>query len=331
MMPRAFTLVELLVVIAIIGILVAMLLPAVQMAREAGRRTQCVNNLRQLGIATLNYEQSHQRFPAGRVMPRVWGQHVRILPFLEEASTYDLVDYEQQIGDNAARLQHIQTFLCPSDFHDRLNEQDDPDNQVGWGRTNYRANAGSDTGQMVGAGAPKDQTERNNGIFVSNRWIKLKEVTDGASHTALFSEAVRGDGDDFQVEVPGDWFKISEGATTAEQVYGACSAVNPGTMNKKKFQFSKSGRNWTRGNYVSSRYNHIMPPNGRSCARDDGGGALGTIVNENGGATTASSRHSGGVNLVRADGSVRFVNDNVDLKAWWAAGSRNGGEVADDL
>jgi prepilin-type processing-associated H-X9-DG protein len=112
-------------------------------------------------------------------------------------------------------------------------------------------------------------------------------------------------------------------------VYTACLAVNPYTMNTKQSQFSKSGRNWVRGNYVTTRYNHIMPPNERSCSRKDGGASLGVSVNDNGGATTASSRHSGGVNLARVDGSIQFVADNIHLDAWRALGSRDGGESSD--
>jgi prepilin-type N-terminal cleavage/methylation domain-containing protein len=324
-----FTLVELLVVIAIIGILVAMLLPAVQAAREVGRRTTCANNFHQMSLATLNFEQANKKLPAGRILPRVWGQHVRILPYLEETTTYQIVDFNQAIDANDARLQKISTFLCPSDPEDRLNDMADPDNQVGWGRTSYRGNGGNDSGQMLGTGAPAQQTEKNNGVFVANRWIKLKEVTDGTSHTALFSEMIRGDGNDFVVERPGDFFRISEGAVSTADIYAACSALNVATMNKKQSQFSKSGRNWTRGNYVSSRYNHIMPPNGTSCSRDSGGGALGTSVNDNGGAVTASSRHPGGVYLTFVDGSSRFATDQIDVRVWQAWGSRNGDEVVD--
>jgi prepilin-type processing-associated H-X9-DG protein len=179
---------------------------------------------------------------------------------------------------------------------------------------------------MTGTGSPAEQVERNNGIFLTNKAVKISEITDGTSHTALFSEAVIGDGDDTHVEVPGDWFKVSEGNITAAQVYTACIALNVSTMNKSNSQFSKSGRNWVRGNYVSARYTHIMPPNERSCGRSDGGLNAGDI-NDNGGATTASSRHSGGVNLTMCDGSARFVHDDIDLKIWQAWGSRNGGEV----
>lgn len=324
-----FTLVELLVVIAIIGILVALLLPAIQAAREAGRRSSCVNNLRQMAIATLNFEQANKKLPAGRILPRVWSQHVRILPYLEETATYSQVDFNTTIDTSDVRLLSIKAFLCPTDSEDRLNDMTDPDNQAGWGRNSYRGNGGNQSGQMVGVGAPAQQTEMNNGVFVSNRWIKLKEITDGTSHTALFSEMIRGDGVETIVEVPGDFFRITEGAVTTDQIYTTCSSLDVSTMNKKQSQCSKSGRNWTRGNYISARYNHIMPPNGKSCSRDSGGGALGVSVNDNGGAATASSRHVGGVNLVNVDGSGQFVSEAVDVKVWQARGSRNGAEVVD--
>jgi prepilin-type N-terminal cleavage/methylation domain-containing protein len=324
---RGFTLVELLVVIAVIGVLVALLLPAVQSARESARRSQCLNNLKQIGLATLNYEQSYKTLPPGRLLPRAWGQHTRILPFLEETSVHNIVDFEQAVADNDARLQHVNAFICPTDSEDRLANSPLEDEQFGWGRNSYHANAGSETGQMTGSGPPKSQKENNNGLFLTNKAIRLSRITDGTSHTALFSEMIRGDGDDFTVEEPGDFFRISEGARTGDQVYDACMKLNTKTFNNKKSQFSRVGRNWTRGTYVASRYNHIMPPNGRSCSRSDGGGALGAVVNENGGAVTASSWHPGGVNLVRADGSAEFISESINHAVWRAMGSRDGGEV----
>ena len=329
---RGFTLVELLVVIAIIGVLVALLLPAIQAARESGRRSQCLNNVRQLAVAALNYEQAHRRLPAGRVVPRPWSQYVRLLPYIEQSVVYGMVDFNEKIKDeqfDALRRQQMDVFLCPSDPDDRLQDLGDEEAQWDWGRNSYRGNSGNDVGQMTGAGSPAEQVEQNNGVFVTNRWIKLAEVTDGTSRTAMFSEMVRGDGDDVNVEVPGDWFRISEGNLTTQQVYTACLAIAPYTMNTKQSQFSKSGRNWVRGNYVTTRYNHIMPPNERSCARKDGGGGLGVSVNDNGGATTASSRHVAGVNLARVDGSVQFVADDIDRYAWQALGSRDGDELSD--
>ena len=234
---------------------------------------------------------------------------------MEQTTVYNIVNFDQAIADNDARLQDLDAFLCPSDIEDRLDASAAADATEDWGRNSYRANSGSDTGQMIGTGDPKDQDERNNGPFVTNREIKLREITDGASNTAMFSEKVRGDGDDTRIEVVSDWYRVPESNVTADQVTSACQALNLSTMTKPKFQFSRGGRNWPRGNYVPSRYNHVLPPNGRSCTRSDDGGALGAIVNENGGATTASSVHTGGVNLVRVDGSVLFASETIELDA----------------
>jgi hypothetical protein len=323
-------------VIAIIGILVALLLPAIQAAREAGRRSQCLNQMRQLSVAALNYELSHKKFPPGRIKQgdnRHWSQFIRLLPYLEESNVYGLIDFEDKIKDQTDVVkQRMEVFLCPSDAEDRLSDlAADEDSQYDWGRNNYRGNAGSGTGEMydpnpLGGTPAKDYAERNNGVFITNKAVKLSEITDGTSHTALFSEAVRGDGIDTQVEVPGDWFKISTASVTAAQVYTACATLDVSTMNKGNSQFSKSGRNWVRGNFVTARYNHIMPPNERSCARKDGNLGAGAI-NDDGGATTASSRHKGGVNVTCADGSSQFVADSIDLRIWQAWGSRNGSEI----
>ena len=107
---------------------------------------------------------------------------------------------------------------------DRLADTPLADNQDGWGRNSYRGNAGSDTGEMTGTGTPANQVERNNGIFITNRVVKLKDVIDGTAHTALLSEKVRGDGDNTAVEIVSDWFRISEGNITADQVATACRA-----------------------------------------------------------------------------------------------------------
>ena len=164
------------------------------------------------------------------------------------------------------------------------------------------------------------RTEQNNGIFVTNCPVGVQQVTDGMSHTVLFSEAMLGDGDDTHVEAPTDWFRIDTTNTTSAEVVSACTSLTPvaGAGN----QFSRSGRNWVNGNYVVTRYNHVLPPNSRSCARCAKGTTdLTTSANNQGGATTASSRHPGGVNLVLADGSTQFVSSGVDGRSGrrWAA------------
>jgi prepilin-type N-terminal cleavage/methylation domain-containing protein/prepilin-type processing-associated H-X9-DG protein len=330
--PSGFTLVELLVVIAIIGVLVALLLPAVQAAREAARRMHCANNIHQMALAALNYESRYHRFPTGRIRKVTvgsqvtvadcqWSVHARLLPDLEEKGLVLITDFSIYIDYSPARLVKVKTFLCPSD----INRLDDYPNHAhyGWGRNNYRCCTGSEPGQWNGT------EERANGIFVTNEFIGLGDVTDGASNTAMFSEAVLGDGNVNRVEVPGDCFAIASSNNSREQIYSACMAVTPAAG--ASVQGSQSGQNWSFGNYNTTRYNHIMPPNEKSCVRSTGGNIDQTggwsMVNDNGGAIAASSRHPGGVNMATADGSVRFVDNDVNVNIWWALGSRDGDEV----
>jgi prepilin-type N-terminal cleavage/methylation domain-containing protein len=354
-----FTLVELLVVIAIIGILVALLLPAIQAARESARRSQCTNNLRQLGIASLNYESSKKAFPYGRKRGQVtkadgttaalnvaqWGHLAWILPYAEEAAVYGKIDFtkapEDSVNVEVKKLK-IAMFYCPSDYgaEDRMNEGSTcPQGNGQWldaGRTNYHGNGGSDTGQTRSVGSaptppPMENAadleaqykEQNNGIFVTNRAIKIRQISDGTSKTALYSEARLGSGTMAIVETPGDWLKIPGANPSATDVYTACTAItNPSQYTPSGVHFPCRGRNWVHGDYTTSRYNHIMPPNGLSCA-------TGTVnadpsINEAGTATTASSRHSSGVNIACCDGSTHFVSDSIDIAVWHALGSRNG-------
>jgi prepilin-type N-terminal cleavage/methylation domain-containing protein/prepilin-type processing-associated H-X9-DG protein len=352
--PSAFTLVELLVVIAIIGILVALLLPAIQAAREAARRSQCTNNLRQLGIAALNYESARKQFPYGRRSGKVanpdgssstvvqWGHLVYILKYCEENAIYDMIDFRPSppadgTAVQPARLQKPNVFLCPSDGPDRMDDvtcAQANNNWLGAGRTNYHGNGGNQSGRTysIPTVAPaEDYREENNGIYVTNIAIKIKQITDGTSHTAIYAERCLGDANNTRVETPSDWTVI---ATTtdpnpnvvANGIYGKCAAatVLPGSS-----QWSCSGRNWVHGDYATSRYNHIMPPNAVSCSQSAAGSLNAVPINEEGGAHTASSRHSGGANMVTVDGSTHFVADSIDRLVWSAMGSRNGDEVVD--
>jgi prepilin-type processing-associated H-X9-DG protein len=145
----------------------------------------------------------------------------------------------------------------------------------------------------------------------------------------MYAERCRGDGDNLRVETPSDWFVISvpnSANPAASDVYNKCSIVTPATGAQ---QWSCSGRNWVHGDYATSRYNHVMPPNGYACGLTAAGSLNAVPINEEGGAHTASSRHSGGVNMVTADGGTHFVTNEIDHLVWSAIGSRNGSEVVD--
>jgi prepilin-type N-terminal cleavage/methylation domain-containing protein len=346
-----FTLVELLVVIAIIGVLVALLLPAIQAAREAARRSQCTNNMRQLAVAALNYESARKAFPIGRKRGTItkpdgtvgsvsqWGHLALILPYVEEEASFEEIDFTKGSAEGSVKLYKLGIFNCPSDYEDRMNNATCTSG-TDWldaGRSNYHGNGGSDTGRTIlgsiPSPPPKEPTdleqqyrEQNNGIFVTNRAIKIRQVTDGTSHTAMYSEAVRGDGDKNLIEVPGDWIRVPGGAIqTAASLYTNCAGFTNLSTATGGSQFPCRGRNWVHGDYTTTRYNHIMPPNGMSCL---GASSLTAIqVNEDGTATTASSRHRSGVNMACADGSTHFVSDDIDPVVWSALGSRNGDEV----
>jgi prepilin-type N-terminal cleavage/methylation domain-containing protein len=334
-----FTLVELLVVIAIIGILVGLLLPAVQAAREAARRMQCTNHLKQWALGVHNYESAYKSLPIGRLDPAVggyrWSFQASVLPLIEQGNLYAFIDFKNPNSINDPRVTTISfpLNLCPSDS-DKMVNSADPQNDVGKGRTNYRACGGSDSGWILSGSVVNiaASPEKNNGLFVTNKAIKFRDVTDGMSNTAMLSEAVLGDGDQSRNSIPGDYFQLSYGPADPTPpdrnvIYQQCSALVPTTST---VQWSYSGRYWYIGNYAVARYNHVMPPNGKSCATS-GAGALNVRMNYKGTATTASSRHTGGVNVASADGSIRFVAQTIDINTWWAFGSRDGGEVLGDF
>jgi prepilin-type N-terminal cleavage/methylation domain-containing protein len=358
----AFTLVELLVVIAIIGILIALLLPAIQSAREAARRTQCTNNIAQLAKGALNFESGKKAFPMGRskgLLPSDpcnreeihWGQMAYLLPFMEEEALYSKIQFKQPANncnslsvDDFPEVEqtHPPGFLCPSDT-DRMGNSgpapDTPCAQEEIGRANYRGNGGNDNGSFPDgthyavAGNSTDH-ERNNGIFLANYKVTAKQITDGLSHTGIFSEMVRGDGTRLSTDTQSDWFQVAgKYDDPPNSLATACSALSP--LPTGTGQFHCAGRRWFTGDYATTRYNHIMPPNSRSCAynqqppgNNTGGGGSMTAnqVNEFGSATTASSKHPGGVVFATADGATHFVADSIDPLIWSALGSRNGSE-----
>jgi prepilin-type N-terminal cleavage/methylation domain-containing protein/prepilin-type processing-associated H-X9-DG protein len=317
-----FTLIELLVVIAIIGVLIALLLPAVQAAREAARRAQCTNNLKQIGLAVHNYADSHNRYPIGRgtrpnrpydITSRYnYSGFAMILPYMEQRPVYDAINFDLTItipdGNATVIATVISSFLCPSE------NQRTPTGTAG---NNYRFNEGSnilysyaetDTGNVNTTLPPPD------GPFFPERSIRLSEVIDGTSNTALSSEKLLGDFNQGIATIRRDVYVGSTQPTTPEQAYQDCQATdNSSTPANGE---SGAGAPWLDGFLHTSIYKMNAPPNKKSCyfypAR---------LV------MTASSNHPGGVNVGFCDGSVRFIKETVDRGTWRALGSMNGGEI----
>ncbi|WP_417729733.1 DUF1559 domain-containing protein [Rosistilla oblonga] len=320
---RGFTLVELLVVIAIIGILVGLLLPAVQAAREAARRMQCSNNLKQMTLAMHNYESTHRVFPPGSLgYPFVWSPQSQLLPFVEQSNLKDLLVYEvppmnafgggynaAQVAQNdTAAQQRLPFITCPSDGEFVPGSD--------YGGISYPGSSGSGINN-VGDASDDGSVSNADGIFFTKSKIGFRDVTDGTSHTIAFGEQLLGDGqntapanNDFRrrvVELP-----MATQTTTA--------ACDPGSAPAWSGQ---RGAKWVNGHLADSMFNLFYTPNSKEPDCHNGYHNFGLV--------SARSNHPGGVQTSLVDGSVRFVGETVDLSVWRAAGTRSGGEIAGEL
>jgi prepilin-type N-terminal cleavage/methylation domain-containing protein/prepilin-type processing-associated H-X9-DG protein len=305
---RAFTLIELLVVIAIIAVLIGLLLPAVQSAREAARRSQCVNNLKQIGIACHNYHDQMGALPGAYLVYNVtsFSALSMMLPQMEQAPLYNALNFALAYDDptnETVRMAAVNTFICPSDLPNPLRSRG--------GQTNYMADMGSwivwqaATGPNAGLPGP-------NGVFFGDSSTRFGAISDGLSNTGLFSERVMADGSNAIVSVASDVFFSPAAPTTIDDAVAQCYAVDVNDLGNQFPLFM--GAPWVNGQHV---FQHVMPPNSRSCGFFT---ALRAVM-------PPSSRHPGGVNLLMGDGSVRFIKDTVDLSAWRALGTIAGGEV----
>jgi prepilin-type N-terminal cleavage/methylation domain-containing protein len=311
---HAFTLVELLVVIAIIGVLVALLLPAIQAAREAARRSQCINNVRQFGLAFHNYEAAHRKFPPGDVSggsSSGLSVHARLLPYFEQSNLRSLVNVNAPYNDpsnEAARVTAVSLFRCPSDQNDLLSP-------ILGAANNYHVNQGTGILWSVWPDLVNNPTQpAPNGVMFRNSKTGPKDVTDGLSQTAAFAERCMGDSNNAIVSKESDSFAPGTHPANVDEALRDCLAIDINDLTKQSF--SDVGAPWLRAYHSTTMYFHGDVPNGRSCMFPPG-----LIM------TTASSRHVGGVNLLMCDSSARFVGDSVALSVWRALGTRDGDEV----
>jgi prepilin-type N-terminal cleavage/methylation domain-containing protein/prepilin-type processing-associated H-X9-DG protein len=339
--PRqwAFTLIELLVVIAIIAVLTALLLPAVQQAREAARRTQCRNNLKQIGIALHAYHASLQVFPPGRLTNfpfpgdgRCWSAYAHLLPYLGENAMFNSINFSlnpeetattSAVPENTTTFNRVlETMLCPTDLYTQKLQGDS-------GVHNYPLNSGN-----TYPVSPRNPWRIPiTGIFFENSSVRIRDIVDGTAQTACVSETIKSEAND-----PGFWdgvsritgFVLTRGNTNAPpNGPGLIDYETQCTGAGLKIQQTRGSR-WLYGAPAHSIYNHIRTPNDR---RPDCRGGLPHSSRsdpywaELSGDVTARSRHRGGVHMLFCDGSVKFIADAVDLTVWQALGSRKGQEV----
>jgi prepilin-type N-terminal cleavage/methylation domain-containing protein len=330
---RAFTLIELLVVIAIIAILIGLLLPAVQQAREAARRAQCTNNLKQIGLALHNYLESFTVFPPGGTWPHPinsagnvggpFSPQARILPYLEHVNLSDLIDFNKPYGDQptVSRVR-VAPFVCPSELEDHLTA-----NGNHWPLT-YAANAGE---WLVWDAATRTI---GTGTFGQNSKFSTKDIRDGTTNTIMFSEVrafqpyVQPNADPSPVTVPaniaaltlptGQTVRTSAHTEWVEGKSPQYSFTTTFTPNAKVPYTDSAGKFWDTMDYVSR-------------------GEVGTVVAATAtnaktyAAITSRSYHAQAVNTLMGDGSVRSFSDNVELGIWRALGTRAGREIVGEF
>lgn len=305
----AYTLIELLVVIAIVATLIGLLLPAVQQVRGAAARASCANNLKQLGLAAHHYHFIHDKLPPGRgtPAPRIFSAHAFLLPLIEQSGLETLIDFTQPPADYTvpgvqyggarnypAATTTVKVLLCPADpAAGRVSGS-------AYGGTNYAGNAGSGAnhGSLTGA----------DGLFFLASVVRLTDVTDGTSRTALFAERPLGGG-------PGDTDPrrvMTELPGNTDPTPAAC-AGGSGPWNGDR------GAKWIVGNYGNTLYNHADGPNPPhpDC----------TNATQQKGRMAARGLHPGVVTVGLADGSVQAMSTRIDPAVWRTLGTRGGGEV----
>ena len=354
--PRGFTLIELLVVIAIIAVLIALLLPAVQAAREAARRSQCVNNLKQLGLACMNYESSNGCFPAhsmmyptGATAQLPWSWIPSLLQYTEQTPMFNACNFlvEPMYTGFGGRMNStvsiavLSLLNCPSESNPpQLRSWDGSGNAPFYGVTNYVGNMGGPGVLQVASGTivPVKSalvSDYTSGTFAP---VTIGGVSDGTSNTALISERLIGQNVVFTRSSPNakrGIFTPASGSPvpgTAAQALAFVQACNSIPGSQGVYAMRTPGQLWIATFpqwVVVNGYTHFGTPNQVSCYNpsDPGSNTSTPAYVGLAGSAPPTSNHSGGVNMAFADGSVHFIKDSISPPTFWALGSRAGGEV----
>ncbi|MDR2346078.1 MAG: DUF1559 domain-containing protein [Planctomycetaceae bacterium] len=359
-----FTLVELLVVIAIIGILIALLLPAVQAAREAARRIQCSNNMKQFGLALHNHHDIHSKLPAARSVLNnyntgigmndahgsgIVGAIVFLLPYMEQGAMYELIENNSKTAANGSSPwdntyltdKKIPTLYCPSDPNAQKRTATIPSRLPipGISRMNIMVSHGDgmwhNNRPDAGESSATSRVSKR-GIFAPLTYHKLSACKDGTSNTIAASESVIGENETTRVK--GGIFPTSSIHSGGNAVPAACltssrSATDPNTLNEVSDTWR--GMLFVDGRTTSAGFCTVLPPNSPSCLYPN------TPVHMSWGVFSANSYHNNGVNVVFVDGSVHFITDTINAGSssssqassgkspygiWGALGTPSGGE-----
>lgn len=316
------------VVITVLGVLVALLLPATQAAREAARRGRCANQLRQIGIALQNYHSAVGSFPVGFLVPAFepppetsrsqyrWSVLAQMTPYLEQAVLFNTLNFDWPIArrprpgqgsfwpyypQNATVMAtRLDLFLCPSDTGEPPATDSGPSNY------SFCSGDGSNGGDA----------EQANGAFILGRPRRIADLRDGSSATVAASEQLLGIPGPYRLDPPlmlppADRSRAFAQVSRTPLNSSSCESAPSGWLLHK-------GASWWDGNYLNTLYNHWKPPNDE---------ALDCITFHNPGWKTARSLHPGGVNALFCDGHVAFVTDKIDRQTWKSLATRAGGEL----